>query len=340
MIRALLADDSMLVRAVLRDTLNASGDITVVGEATNGFEAASLTELLKPDIIIMDIIMPVMGGLEATELIMSRFPTPILILSSTVDERDVKLAFSAIKKGALDVMGKPAAAVAAASSEFVAKLLDKVRMLSRIRVIHHIQRARGPEPIAVPRQAANRSILAIGASTGGPKAVMSIIKTLPKDFSSAVFIVQHISSGFAKGFAHWLDLESAINVRLAETGDKPVCGTALVAPTDCQMLFENGAVKIVDAPAVNSCRPSIDVFFSSLAAEKGDESVGVLLTGMGRDGAQGLSQLRDQGALTIAQDEKSCAVFGMPKAAIALNAAERVLALDVIPEVLLHTFNH
>jgi len=340
MIRALLADDSILVRAVLRDTLNASGDITVVGEATNGVEAASLTELLKPDIIIMDIIMPVMGGLEATELIMSRFPTPILILSSTVDERDVKLAFSAIKKGALDVMGKPAAAVATANSEFVAKLLDKVRMLSRIRVIHHIQRARGPEPIAVPRQAANRSILAIGASTGGPKAVMSIIRTLPKDFSSAVFIVQHISSGFAKGFAHWLDLESAINVRLAETGDRPISGTALVAPTDCQMLFENGAVKIVDAPAVNSCRPSIDVFFSSLAAEKGDESVGVLLTGMGKDGAQGLSQLRDQGALTIAQDEKSCAVFGMPKAAIALNAAERVLALDVIPEVLLHTFNH
>lgn len=340
MIRALLADDSILVRAVLRDTLNASGDITVVGEATNGVEAASLTELLKPDIIIMDIIMPVMGGLEATELIMSRFPTPILILSSTVDERDVKLAFSAIKKGALDVMGKPAAAVATANAEFVAKLLDKVRMLSRIRVIHHRQRVRGPEPIAVPRQSVNRSILAIGASTGGPKAVMSIIKTLPKDFSSAVFIVQHISSGFAKGFAHWLDIESAIKVRLAETGDKPICGTALVAPTDCQMLFENGAVKIVDAPAVNSCRPSIDVFFSSLAAEKGDESVGVLLTGMGKDGAQGLSQLRDKGALTIAQDEKSCAVFGMPKAAIALNAAERVLALDAIPEVILHTFNH
>ncbi|NJD91868.1 MAG: chemotaxis-specific protein-glutamate methyltransferase CheB [Geobacter sp.] len=340
MIRVLLADDSILVRAVLRDTLDASGDITVVGEATNGVEAASLTELLKPDIIIMDIMMPVMGGLEATELIMSRFPTPILILSSTVDERDVKLAFSAIKKGALDVMGKPAAAVSAVNPEFVVKLLDKVRMLSRIRVIHHIQRTRGPEPIAVPRPAANRSILAIGASTGGPKAVMSIIKTLPKDFKSAVFIVQHISSGFAKGFAHWLDLESAINVRLAETGDKPVCGTALVAPTDCQMLFENGAVKIVDAPAVNSCRPSIDVFFSSLAAEKGDESVGVLLTGMGKDGAQGLAHLRDQGALTIAQDEKSCAVFGMPKAAIALNAAERILALDAIPDVLLHTFNH
>lgn len=340
MIRALLADDSILVRAVLRDTLNASGDITVVGEATNGVEAASLTELLKPDIILMDIIMPVMGGLEATELIMSRFPTPILILSSTVDESDVKLAFSAIKKGALDVMGKPAAAVSAVNAEFVTKLLDKVRMLSRIRVIHHRQRVRGPEPAAVPKPACNRNILAIGASTGGPKAVMSIIKTLPKELNSAVFIVQHISSGFAKGFAHWLDLESAINVRLAETGDTPVSGTALVAPTDCQMIFENGAVKIVDAPAVNSCRPSIDVFFSSLAAERGGESVGVLLTGMGKDGAQGLSNLRDHGALTIAQDEKSCAVFGMPKAAIALNAAERILALDAIPDVLLHTFNH
>jgi two-component system chemotaxis response regulator CheB len=320
--------------------LNASGEITVVGEASNGAEAASLTELLKPDIIVMDIIMPVMGGLEATELIMAKFPTPILILSATVDERDIKLAFTAIKKGALDVMGKPAAAVSPANPEFAAKLIEKIRMLSRIRVIHHIQRVRGPEPVAVPRLAANRTILAIGASTGGPKAVMSIVKTLPKDFTSAVFIVQHISSGFAKGFAHWLDLESAINVRLAETGDRPISGTALVAPTDCQMLFENGAVKIVDAPAVNSCRPSIDVFFSSLAAERGNESVGVLLTGMGKDGAQGLSHLREQGALTIAQDEKSCAVFGMPKAAIALNAADRILALDAIPDLLLNTFAH
>jgi two-component system chemotaxis response regulator CheB len=339
MIRVLLADDSILVRAILRDALNSSGEMTVVGEAATGAEAVSLTGTLRPDIVIMDILMPVMGGLEATEIIMARCPTPILVLSATLNEKDVKLAFTAIKKGALDVMGKPEAVTAAGQSEFIAKLLDRIRLLARIKVIHHIHKTPEQRAAAVlPKPARRRNILAIGASTGGPKAVMGIIKALPKDFSAAVFIVQHISSGFASGFAHWLDLESVIDVRLAATGDLPQAGTALVAPTDCQMLFEQGAVKLVDAPAVNSCRPSIDVFFSSLAVERGVDSVGVLLTGMGKDGAQGLSQLRTRGALTIAQDEKSCVVFGMPKAAIALDAAERIVALDAIPDVLTHIF--
>jgi two-component system chemotaxis response regulator CheB len=168
---------------------------------------------------------------------------------------------------------------------------------------------------------------------------MGIIKSLPPDFSGAVFIVQHISSGFAKGFAHWLNLESQIPVRVAEAGDTPAAGTALVAPTDCQMILENGVIKIIDAPAVNSCRPSIDVFFESLAPFKGGDTVGLLLTGMGRDGAQGLLRLKENGAYTIAQNEESCVVFGMPKAAIALNAADEVLPLGIIPETVIKMFN-
>ena len=337
MIRVLLADDSILARAVLRDALNSCNDMIVAGEASNGVEAVSLNEALKPDIIIMDILMPVMGGLEATEAIMARFPAPILILSSTMDEKDVKLAFTAIKKGALDVMGKPSVNGSASPNEFISRLLEKIRLLSRIKVIHHIQRSRVLK--VSPRvRASSRSILAIGASTGGPKAVMSIVKKLPQDFSGAVFIVQHISSGFARGFAQWLDLESRIPVRLAETGDPPIIGTALVAPTDCQMILENGAVKIVDAPAVNSCRPSIDVFFESLAPSRGEDTVGLLLTGMGRDGAQGLLQLKQSGAFTIAQNEQSCAVFGMPKAAISLDAADEVLPLAAIPEAVINIF--
>jgi two-component system chemotaxis response regulator CheB len=340
MIRVLLADDSMLVRMVLRDALNSAEGIDVVGEAINGREAVSLTETLRPDIVIMDIMMPEMGGLEATEVIMANCPTPILVLSATLDNKDVKLAFTAIKKGALDVMGKPEAVTSSGQGEFIARLIDRVRLLARIKVIHHIHKERRPPIPVAPGNGKVRNILAIGASTGGPKAVMSILKTLPKGFPAAVFIVQHISSGFASGFAHWLDLESVINVRLAATGDLPEAGTALVAPTDCQMLFESGRIKLVDAPAVNSCRPSIDVFFKSLAGGAAAESVGVLLTGMGRDGAQGLSLLREKGCLTIAQDEKSSVVFGMPKAAIALNAAERVLPLDAIPEALTHIFHY
>ncbi len=338
MIRILIADDSILVRAVLRDALNSAVDMTVVGEAINGAEAVALAATLKPDIIIMDILMPVMGGLEATETIMAQTPTPILILSATLDEKDVKLAFTAIKKGALDVMGKPAAGGGINQREFVTKLLEKIRLLSRIKVIHH--RSRSKELMVLPTTSSSRrSILAIGASTGGPKAVMSIVKALPQDFSGAIFIVQHISSGFAKGFAHWLDIESNISVRVAETGDIPTAGTALVAPTDCQMVIEKGVIKLVDAPAVNSCRPSIDVFFNSLAPDLGSETLGLLLTGMGRDGAQGLLRLKLSGAATIAQDEKSSAVFGMPKAAIAINAAEEVLSLEEIPEAVMKIFN-
>lgn len=151
-------------------------------------------------------------------------------------------------------------------------------------------------------------------------------------------IVQHISSGFAKGYASWLDNECPAKIRLAENGDMPTPGTALVAPTDCQMTIENGAIKISDAPAVNSCRPSIDVFFDSLARSHGSESVALLLTGMGRDGAQGLRSLRESGAHTIAQDEKSSVVFGMPKAAISLDAACEVVALDDIPETVTKFF--
>jgi len=337
MIRILLADDSLLVRTVLRDALNAGGEMTVVGEAANGADAVSLSMALKPDIIIMDILMPLMDGLEATKTIMAQNPTPILILSSTVDEKDVKLAFTAIKKGALDVMEKPAISGTGSQADFFARLREKILLLARIKVIRHTQRPDRLKAIP-PAKAATRSILAIGASTGGPKAVMSIIKTLPQDFSGAIFIVQHISSGFAKGFAHWLDLESHIQVRLAETGDVPTVGTALVAPTDCQMILENGGVKIVDAPAVNCCRPSIDVFFESLALRRGSDTVGLLLTGMGRDGAHGLLQLKEHGALTIAQNEESCVVFGMPKAAIALRAADEVLPLETIPETVIKIF--
>jgi two-component system chemotaxis response regulator CheB len=337
MIRILIADDSILVRAVLRDALNSSGDMTVVGEAVNGAEAVSLSKALKPDIIIMDILMPLMDGLEATETIMAHNPTPILILSSTVNEKDIKHAFTAIKKGALDVMEKPSINGTGNQADFFARLQEKIHLLVRIKVIHHLQRTDRLKS-APPAKASTRSILAIGASTGGPKAVMSIIKTLPRDFSGAVFIVQHISSGFARGFAHWLDLESHIRVRLAETGDVPTTGTALVAPTDCQMILEKGAVKIIDAPAVNCCRPSIDVFFESLAPPRGGDTVGLLLTGMGRDGARGLLRLKESGAFTIAQNEESCAVFGMPKAAIALNAADEVLPLETIPETVIKIF--
>jgi two-component system chemotaxis response regulator CheB len=183
-----------------------------------------------------------------------------------------------------------------------------------------------------------RDILAIGASTGGPKAVMSILKGLPADFKATIFIVQHIASGFARGFAQWLDRESGQRVRLAVDDEAYGTGGVLVAPNDCHMVVEKGKIRLVLTEPVNCCRPSIDVFFNALAEEEGARVVGVLLTGMGRDGAQGMRHIKDKGGFTMVQDEKSCTVFGMPKAAIALAAADDVLPLLSLPEAITKIF--
>jgi two-component system, chemotaxis family, protein-glutamate methylesterase/glutaminase len=336
MIKVLLADDSLLTRTVLRETFTGTDDIIVAGEAANGREAIDLAAILRPDLIVMDLMMPVLDGISAIEEIMESNATPILVLSATVDDREVGLAFSAIKKGALDVMEKPGIL----GDGFADRIIEKVRLLSRIRVIRRPKRReREPaEPAPSLPASGDRKVLAIGASTGGPKAVKSIVGTLPRNFPGAVFIVQHIASGFARGFAQWLDSESSISVRLARDGDGYEPGVALVAPNDCHMIVEKGRVTLVDFPPVNCCRPSIDVFFESLARERGAESVGVLLTGMGKDGALGLSLMRERGGVTIVQDEESCIVFGMPKAAIALRAADDVLPLGKIPEAVANLF--
>lgn len=339
MVKVLIADDSPLVRAVLRDILSASGDIAVIGEAGNGREAVELVELLGPDLVVMDIVMPVMDGLEAIGEIMTRRPTPILVLSGTLAEREVDLAFTAIKRGALDVMEKPAEHLAGAGASFAERLREKVRILSRVKVIRHPLRVRR-EPAKEPPRAEERqrSILAIGASTGGPKAVMSIVKALPPRFPGAVCIVQHIACGFARGFAQWLDRESDIAVRLAREGDTLRPGVVLIAPDDLHMTVAGETVRLLGAPQVNCCRPSIDLLFRSLAEERGGEVVGVLLTGMGRDGAEGLKRIRERGGMTIVQDEASSVIFGMPRAAIALGAADRVAPLGAIPGIITGLF--
>ena len=338
MIKVLLADDSMVVREVLKGILHAAGDIAVVGEAENGRQAIALTEQLKPDLIIMDIMMPVMDGLTAIEEIMARLPTPILVLSATMDDREVNHAFTAIKKGALDVMEKPHFSGLQYGGTFEARIVEKTRLLARVKVIRRWPSNSAKVELKTGYQKGGRNILAIGASTGGPKAVMSIMKGLPSDFKATIFIVQHIANGFARGFAQWLDRESGQRVRLAVDDEGYGTGGALVAPNDCHMVIEKGKIRLVQTEPVNSCRPSIDVFFNSLADEEGGRVVGVLLTGMGRDGAQGLRHIKDKGGLTLAQDEQSCVVFGMPKAAIALNAAEEILPLLNMPEAITKIF--
>lgn len=342
MIKVLLTDDSLLTREILKDIFHATSDILVTGEAVNGTEAVLMTERLNPDLIIMDLIMPVMDGLTAIEEIMARFPTPILVLSATLDDSEINNAFAAIKRGALDVMGKPGGEdILRSSGGFSATLIDKVRMLARIKVIRRRPSIRSKFiPVnTLPLPAGDRQVLAIGASTGGPQAVMSIVKSLPADFKATTFIVQHIASGFAGGFAQWLDRECRISVRLAVDGDEFKHGEVLVAPGNHHMIIRDGVIRLTQDKPVNCCRPSIDVLFKSLALEQGARVVGVLLSGMGKDGAQGFIHIKERGGLTIAQDERSCAVFGMPKAAIAMNAVDLIVPLAGIPDTLSKIFH-
>jgi len=335
-IRVLLADDSLLIRTVLSDLLAADPGIDIVGEAGDGRAAVEMTARLKPDLVIMDVMMPGMDGIEAVTEIMASTPVPILMLSANTDPADSRSAFAAIRLGALDVMAKPAGATTAAFAELSGQLIAKVRSLSRIRVMHHFRPKRGAAaptpPAAAPLPAGKRRILAIGASTGGPKAVLQLLKELPMDLAVSGLIVQHIADGFAAGFAGWLDREVPLKVELAREGDQLLSGRLLVAPNGSHLTVTGtGRVALRASAPLHNCRPAADALFQSLAeAGLGGETVGVIMTGMGNDGAAGMRAMHAQGAYTLAQDEASCAVFGMPKAAIDAGGVDRVLPLNAL----------
>jgi len=336
MIDVLIADDSLLTRMVLKDLLARDPGIRVVGEVSDGRQAIAETNRLRPHLVIMDVLMPVMDGLEAVIEIMASCPTPILVLSANVDPNDSRSAFNAIQHGALDVMEKPQGVVSEAFEEIAARLIERVKFLARVKVIHHFRRRRPVvAPVVAPLPGTPRDILAIGASTGGPKAVLRLMQEIPRDSKAKVLIVQHIARGFAPGFAEWLDRESPLKVRLARDGDALAPGVALVAPNNVHMEIHGERVVLADTPPVNCCRPSVDVLYRSLAnGLLAPSVVAVLLTGMGRDGADGMAMLKMRGSYTIAQDETTSAVFGMPKAAIALGAVDQTLPLPAIPAVL------
>jgi two-component system chemotaxis response regulator CheB len=331
----------MLTRMVLRDLLAKDPEIRVIAEVGDGRQAVAETTRLRPDLVIMDVLMPVMDGLEAVTEIMASCPTPILVLSANVDPTDSRSAFTAIQHGALDVMEKPQGVVTEAFEEIAARLVEKVKFLARVKVIHHFRRRRPALTAITAPTDGPRDILAIGASTGGPKAVMRLMKELPRDSKAKVLIVQHIARGFAPGFAEWLDRESSFRVRLARDGDPLEAGVALVAPNNVHMEVHGERVCMVDTPPVNCCRPSVDVLYRSLAGGVSAPSVvAVLLTGMGRDGADGMAALKSRGSYTIAQDESTSAVFGMPKAAIALGVVDQTLPLPAIPAALAQLLRH
>lgn len=327
-ITVLIVDDSPLVRQVLTKLLEADPAIRIVGYAADGQEAVEKTFHLQPHLITMDIRMPGMDGLEATEKIMAYRPTPILIVTSARDRRGVQITMEALAAGALEVVEKPSPLPDDSWEVLGASLVEKVKLLAGVKVITHLK-GRGRHPAARARTASREPahrVVGIGVSTGGPGVLNQILKRLPADFPMALLIVQHMSEGFMPGLVEWLSREASLSVRLAREGDQVKPGVALMAPEGAHLVVQQGErARLRPALPVGGHRPSADVLLHSVAAIYGATAVGVLLTGMGRDGAEGLRAIRDAGGHTIVQDEESCAVFGMPRAAIDLGAAQEVL---------------
>src|SRR5712692_1862400 len=338
--RVLVVDDSLTARKHMVEVFNADPELEVAGEAENGKQAIELCRILRPDVITLDMMLPIMSGVAVTEYVMAYCPTPILVVSSSTNRGELYKTYDALAAGAVDVFEKPSGKDP--NGVWERGLVASVKIVSRIRVITHIRGRLGQTPIApasfaTSNGSAQKSIIAIGGSTGGPAAIVEILRGLAPGFPIPILLVIHIGEPFSAAFAEWLDGLSALRVRYANDGENlPAFGQTgmVMAPPGFHLVVQRGKLKLTRDPERNSCRPSVDVLFESLAKELGSQTAACLLTGMGRDGAAGLLALRHAGALTIAQDEASSVVFGMPREAIQMGAAVRVLALDQIAPAL------
>lgn len=336
-IRVVIADDSLVAREMLLQILQSDPAIEVVGQAKDGLEVVEMVELLRPNLVTMDIHMPRLDGLGAIEKIMAFTPTPILVVSSSVHGEGMGRAFDAMELGALEVIKKPEPRDWADLDRIGRDVIRKVKLLSSVRVITHIRGKKARTPGEMLREeplTGSRNLVAIGSSTGGPSALLDILARLPADFPVPIVIAQHIADGFVPGLVSWLNSACKISVEAAVDGAKAKPGVAYFASTGANMVMD-GSVTRFQPPSFGQLYiPSADTLFDSVARSHGKRAVGVLLTGMGADGAEGLKLLRNTGASTIAQDEATCTVFGMPKAAIEIGAAERILPLGVISDAI------
>ncbi|WP_206241792.1 chemotaxis response regulator protein-glutamate methylesterase [Novosphingobium terrae] len=319
---AIVNDLPMAVEA-MRRALSASPH-QIVWTAGDGAEAVDLCARDRPDLILMDLTMPRMNGVEATRRIMAQNPCAILIVTAGVEDNAAHV-FAAMGQGAIDAVDTPLLD-AGGKGEGARALLAKIDTIARL-----VEEGEAPRVLPASRGAAAGGLLAIGASAGGPAALAAVLGRLPRDFPAATVIVQHVDARFAQGLAEWLDQHCALPVRLAAEGDSLRPGTVLVAGTDDHLVFKSrDRLGYTSQPADHTYRPSIDVFFASAGRWWNGTLVAALLTGMGADGARGLKDLRAMGHHTIAQDQASSAVYGMPKAAAALGAATQILPLERI----------
>jgi two-component system chemotaxis response regulator CheB len=337
-IQVVIADDSLVAREMLVQILTSDPEIEVIGQAADGAEAVDMVARLRPDLVTMDIHMPRMDGLQATEKIMAYTPTPILVVSSSVHGEGMGRAFDALDFGALEVIKKPEPRDWADLDRIGREVIRKVKVLANVRVITHIRGRRtmagAPKAMGRPVGPSGRSLVAIGSSTGGPSALLDVLARLPGDLPAPVVIAQHIADGFIPGLVSWLDSGCKLTVVAAEDGQHIEPGVVYFAPTGSNMVVSRDRVRYEAVGKGQLYVPSADTLFASVASSHGKQAVGVLLTGMGADGAEGLKLMRNTGAGTIAQDEATSTVFGMPKAAIDIGAAERVLPIHKVAEAI------
>ncbi len=342
MLKVLIVDDSKVAQELMEHILTSDKDIRIVGIASSGREAIKLTREKRPDIITMDFHLPDMDGSEATRKIMENTPTPIVIVSGSMGNTDVTHSFEIIEAGALAVVLRPPGMNHPNFEHLQRKLIQTVKLMSEVKVVRHYNRKQEvpakPTSFNPPANGMKRDLqlVAVGASTGGPAALQKILAGLPKEFPLPILIVQHISAGFVKGFVDWLSTSSQIPVKVASDGEHVEAGITYVAPDGFHMEITQGPIIILNTlPPENGLRPSVDHLFRSVAKIMGKSAIGILLTGMGKDGAVELKAMKDNGAITVIQDEASSIIFGMPGEALKIGAADHVMSIDSIPEFLI-----
>jgi two-component system response regulator WspF len=324
---------SQIVREALQSVLALRPAHSVIWAAIDGTQGIGLCARETPDLVIMELAIPETDGIEATRQIMTATPCAILIVTASVAAQAARV-FESMGHGAIDAVDTPVGD----APEGAAAFLHKIDTIAKLVETRKFVPSNFNDTWVISRR---ERLVAIGASAGGPAALTAVLSGLPTDFPAAVVIVQHVDARFAQGMAEWLGRNSALSVRVAKDGDRPTVGTVLLAGTNDHLRLASPArMEYTAEPSELAYRPSVDVFFSSVAAHWSGEAVGVLLTGMGRDGARGLKTLRDRGHYTIAQDQATSTVYGMPKAAASLGAAVDILPIERIAQRLIDTFRH
>ncbi|WP_336487255.1 chemotaxis-specific protein-glutamate methyltransferase CheB [Methylobacterium nigriterrae] len=345
----MLVEDSLVVRQLLMHIIGRDPRLELVAAVASGEEALETIAANRPDVVSMDIRLPGIDGLETTRRIMAEHPTPIVVVADAVEDSSLRISMNALRAGALSVVEKPVATTHAGYDAVAGEICTQLRIMAQVPVIRRRPigtewagrvSAGAPAPVRAPAPSDQPSVLAIAASTGGPPALARVVGSLPENFPLPVLLVQHMGAAFMEGFAAWLNGVVPLPVSVARDGERAEGGRVYVAPGDRHLeLGTNDVLRILDSAPVGGQRPAATVLFRSVARQAGSRGIGVLLTGMGEDGALGLLDMRRAGATTVAEHESTAVVYGMPAAAVRLAAARSVLPLDRIAGHVLRSIN-